>query len=905
MAKSLPILAMLLPFMAAPGFAASQSITFDAIANQLLGAPPFILAAESTSRFPVTFVSSTPAVCKTAGSLVTLLNGGICSITASQPGNFIYTAATPVTQFFTVSPAGPSGTLAVASGSPVATGTVPLSSPLAAAIGDFNRDGVPDLAIATSSNDLVILLGSGTGKFGPPALTTLNSGLYPNSLVVGDFNGDGIQDLATANLESNNVTVLLGNGSGGFTEAPASPFAVGPYPYSVVIGDFNGDGVQDLATANNAGDTVTVLLGDGDAGFTEAPGSPFAVQGDAPVSLLVGDFNGDGIQDLAIADFSSDDVTVLLGGAGGFTAVAAGPFATGTGPSALAIGDFNGDGIPDLATANVFDNDVTILLGDGRGAFKEASGSPFAAGVNPTSLAVADFNGDGIPDLITANNGNAGPFNNVTVLLGNGAGGFTPVAGNLPAPGSSPDVIVAGDFNHDGIEDVAVANFGSNDLTVLLGGSASTVAVLSTLSLSVAAGQSVPLTLSVSDTHAAFSKPTGTATFSNGGTDLGVAVQSASPWRFIATSLNNGNHTFTATYSGDRRSAPSTSNTLTVAIGLEAQSIAFAPLNTITLPAPPFALSATATSGLPVSFMAINTDICTMTGTNVTPVAAGICAITATQAGNSQYAAATPVTQSFTIDPATSSPALPVPTGIANAASASQATPEVVAPGTYVAIYGIGLAGTGNPSAPTLPLPTTLNGVQVSLGGSPLPLAYASGGQVNGLVPQNLAPGSSYPLVVATATAQSLPAMLLVKGVQPGIYTLDTTGSGPGIIASAATGLLINSANPAHAGDYLVVYCTGLGIVAGPNGEPAPPDGAAAPVSPVYYTATGVIATVGNIGATVTFAGLTPGFAGLYQVNVRVPPGVTAGDSVPVVIAATDPQSGETVFSNSVTIAVQ
>jgi hypothetical protein len=147
-------------------------------------------------------------------------------------------------------------------------------------------------------------------------------GTTPGSLVVGDFNGDGHQDLAAANA-SNNVTVLLGDGLGGFTAAKGSPFAVGTTPVSLVAGDFNGDGRQDLAAAG--GNTVTVLLGDGSGGFTAAARSPFAV-GTGPSSLVVGDFNGDGIEDIATANAASSDVTVLLG------------YVEGTTPQTIAFG---------------------------------------------------------------------------------------------------------------------------------------------------------------------------------------------------------------------------------------------------------------------------------------------------------------------------------------------------------------------------------------------------------------------------------------------------------------------------------------------------------------------------------------------------------------------------------------
>jgi len=159
--------------------------------------------------------------------------------------------------------------------------------------------------------------------------------------------------------------------------------------------------------------------------------------------------------------------------------------------------------------------------------------------------------------------------------------------------------------------------------------------------------------------------------------------------------------------------------------------------------------------------------------------------------------------------------------------------------------------------------------------------------------------------VVATVAIQSAPAMLLVKELQPGIYTVSTSGSGSGIVANAATGQLVNGSNPAHAGNYLVIYCTGLGPVQGPNGEAPPVDGAAAPSDVTYSTVARVTATIGGLSAPVSFSGLTPTLVELYQVNVQVPAGIAAGSSVPLVISATDSQTGATAQSNSVTIAVQ
>jgi uncharacterized protein (TIGR03437 family) len=181
----------------------------------------------------------------------------------------------------------------------------------------------------------------------------------------------------------------------------------------ITTADFNGDGKLDLAVADIDSGSVTVFLGDGSGGFSPAPGSPFPV-GTTPVSIAVGDFGGDGKLDLAVANAGSANVTLLLGdGKGGFSPAPASPFAVGSGPRSLVAADFNGDGALDIAIANSMDGTVSVLLGDGMGGFAPCTGSPFAAGNNPLSVAAADFNGDGKPDVAVANQ--AG--NNVTVLL--------------------------------------------------------------------------------------------------------------------------------------------------------------------------------------------------------------------------------------------------------------------------------------------------------------------------------------------------------------------------------------------------------------------------------------------------------------------------------------------------------
>jgi hypothetical protein len=215
---------------------------------------------------------------------------------------------------------------------------------------------------------------------------------------VGDFNGDGKQDLAVANQLSDNVSILLGNGNGTF--GAATNFSAGDAPFSVAVGDFNGDGRPDLAVVNLS-DNLSVLLNTTAFPISGAFGmaTNFAA-GNGPQSVAVADFDRDGKQDLAVANLNSNDISILLG-TGSATFGAATGFAAGSGPHFIAVGDFNRDGIQDVALVNFFSDNVSILLGTGNGNF----GAPtnFVAGTNPQSLAVGDFNGDGRQDLAVAN----------------------------------------------------------------------------------------------------------------------------------------------------------------------------------------------------------------------------------------------------------------------------------------------------------------------------------------------------------------------------------------------------------------------------------------------------------------------------------------------------------------------
>lgn len=331
------------------------------------------------------------------------------------------------------------------------------SLPRAVAVGDFNGDGIPDLAITNAnSNNVTIFLGKGDGTFKVGSSPVV--GTNPDSIVTGDFNGDGKTDLAVSNLYSGTVTILLGNGNGTFT-TKASP-VVGASPEAIATGDFNGDGKLDLVTANYGGSGFTILLGNGDGTF-----SPVAnpIPGESQsLSVAVGDFNGDGIPDLAITN-SSGGLTIFLGNGDGTFSATGSAVAVGITPSSLAVADFNADGIPDLAIADAATGFITILLGNGDGNFREAANTPVVIGGDPASIVAADFNQDGKADLAAANY--AG--NSVMILYGNGDGTFTASALS-PATGNAPYGMAAADFNGDGIADLAVANSGSKNVSVLL-----------------------------------------------------------------------------------------------------------------------------------------------------------------------------------------------------------------------------------------------------------------------------------------------------------------------------------------------------------------------------------------------------------------------------------------------------
>jgi hypothetical protein len=341
------------------------------------------------------------------------------------------------------------------------------SLPEALVAADFNQDGKIDVAAANFiSNTVSILLGDGQGNLTPGAVLTVGRG--PLGITAGDFNHDGHQDLAVANSNQaggnpgpngNTVSILLGAGNGTFS--PALNIAVAKGPIGVAMADVNKDNNLDVLVTNSLTDQVSLLLGKGDgtfqtpATFTVASGGA-PVQGFFPTYVVIADLNGDSKLDLAVANTNTSTIALLAGdGAGHFAPPL--NLSVGRTPVAVLTGDFNHDGRADFISSNLDGHTVSVVLGRGSGKFQDVSTIPASAG--PVQIVSTDFNQDGIADLATVNAGNSQDGSTVSVFLGKAGGRFSPQM--VLKVGTDPLSLATADFNNDGLQDLVAANFGT------------------------------------------------------------------------------------------------------------------------------------------------------------------------------------------------------------------------------------------------------------------------------------------------------------------------------------------------------------------------------------------------------------------------------------------------------------
>ncbi|ANY68681.1 hypothetical protein BBD42_21075 [Paenibacillus sp. BIHB 4019] len=380
-------------------------------------------------------------------------------------------------------------------------------------IADFNADKKLDVVAANydefgnNVNFSSILLGRGDGTL----LASVNyevSGRQPSSVTSFDFDGDGKLDIATANFNSNNVSIMRGNGKGQF--AAAINYVVGSKPVQLLSVDLNLDGKPDLIVANSGDNTITRLLNDGTGSFISKTFVSSTVSGSKARTITVADFNGDNNPDLAVAHTGSNRLSVLLGDGNGEFQIEDHPVDNRiSSPNSIVSGHFNDDDKIDLAIANKGTNKVYILHGQGDGTF--TAGDEYGGINEPSALATGDFNRDGRADIAVAYNGPSeyslhilfgdqtgtfreetistfsnqvfslavGDFNgdgkldiavpallrSISVFMGDGTGGFS--LENSYSTDVMPRSVAAGDFNHDGKDDLATANYYADNVTII------------------------------------------------------------------------------------------------------------------------------------------------------------------------------------------------------------------------------------------------------------------------------------------------------------------------------------------------------------------------------------------------------------------------------------------------------
>lgn len=353
------------------------------------------------------------------------------------------------------------GTFALAAGADIATG---LTNPRSISIVDLQGQGFPSIFTAVG-NSIALLPNTTNGAtpnmptFGTPVVTgTGQAGSFQTA--IGDMNADGTPDVVVTNFANNNASVMVRVGANTTPNLITSVTGGFNLPSFVAVADFDADGKQDIAVANQGGG-LSVLAGSNDGKtFTAVAGSPFAMGTNyTPYGLAVGDFDGDKRPDLVIGNvFAGGNLRVLLSKSTGFSLQA--NLVSGNGPNVIGVGDFTGDGKLDIVAVNRAGGSVSMFKGDGAGGFSKV-GADVAVGTGPEAIAVGDLNMDGFLDVVVPNYGSS----NLHYLLGNGDGTFkTPVMINT---GIQSNGVGIADFNKDGKPDVVITNGPGANVQVL------------------------------------------------------------------------------------------------------------------------------------------------------------------------------------------------------------------------------------------------------------------------------------------------------------------------------------------------------------------------------------------------------------------------------------------------------
>ncbi len=614
----------------------NQIITFNSLTSKIVGDAPFTLSAISTSGLPISYTSTDPTVATVNGNIVTILRAGITSIIASQNGNAMYFPAysvlrqlivvDPLAQIASFTPtSGPVGTAVTISGtgfsSTPANNIVYFGATRAAVTAASATQLTVTVPIGATYQPITVLVNGiiayskfpfsttypGWGKVDATSFlpkVDFATGTNPGSVAIGDLDGDGRADLAVANYSINTISVFRNTGTPGTVSYAAKiDFATGANPYSVAIGDLDGDGKADLAVANYVQNTLSVFRNTGTPGrISYAPKIDFAT-GTNPYSVAIGDLDGDGRADLAVSNWNNTLSVLRNTGVPGTISYAPKiDFATGAAAISIAIGDLDGDSKADLAAIN--GNNVSVFRNTSTtGIISYAAKIDFATGAYiATSFAIGDLDGDGKADLAVTNLWS----NTLSVFRNTGTPGTISYAAKLDfVTSSSPRSVSIGDLDGDRKADLAVANWSSNTVSVFRN-TGTPGAVSYAAKVDFVTGSN-PRSVAIGDLDG------------DGKADVAVANQS--------------------------------SNTLSILRheSLSSQTITFNPLSSACINTT-VNLSATASSGLAITYTSSNPAIASVAGNVVTTLAAGTVTITASQAGNGTYIPAT-ATQSLIVNP--------------------------------------------------------------------------------------------------------------------------------------------------------------------------------------------------------------------------------------------------------------
>jgi hypothetical protein len=511
-------------------------------------------------------------------------------------------------------------------------------NPFTAILGDLDGDGMSDIVLTNYASNTISLFRN-TSTLGLVSFIRVGFStgtINPSSVSLGDLDGDGMTDIAVTNSGSNSVSVYRNTSTvGSISYATKVDFTTGTFPYSVSIADLDGDGKLDLGVANLTSNTISLFRNTSTIGTISYAAKVDVATAASPISISIGDIDGDIKPDMIVANSGANSVSVFRNTStlGTFTFATKTDFTAGSAPNSVSIGDLDNDGKIDLAVANRLGNSISVFRNTSTvGLISFATNIDFTTNTGPYNVAIGDLDGDGKIDIATANylSNSLSLFKNMSIS------GTISFATKVDNAGGAYYSIAIGDLDGDGKADLASTNFNEGRLSVFRN--------------ATRLNQTITFGALASKTFGDIAY-TLTGTSSSGlpinytSSNASVATVSGN----IVTIVGGGTTTITAAQVGDATYAAATSVQQTLTINKANQTITFGALATKTFGDETFNLSATSTSTLPISYSSSNTAVATVSGSTLTIVGAGTATITASQSGNTNYNPATNVQQTLAV----------------------------------------------------------------------------------------------------------------------------------------------------------------------------------------------------------------------------------------------------------------